>query len=62
MPDWVYLIGFFVLIGIVMAVVGFIGNKMSDGVENALRARKHRNQPERKSESASLSERYQAER
>lgn len=62
MPDWVCLIGFFVLIGIVMAVVGFIGNKMSDGAENALRARKHRNQPERKNESASLSERYQAGR
>ena len=45
---------------IVMAVVGFIGNKMSDGAENALRARKHRNQPERKSESASLSERYRS--
>ncbi len=58
--EWLYLVGIFVLVGIVMAIVGFLGNKMSDGVENAIRTRRHRAHPAQKSESVSLAQRYKS--
>lgn len=40
MKDWVYIIIFFAIVFVAVYVVGFLGNKISDKAENALREKK----------------------
>ena len=37
---WLYLIGLFAIVFVVMLIVGFIGSKATDRMENAARARR----------------------
>lgn len=58
--DWLIFIGLFVIVAIVMAVVGFIGNKAVDGATNAMRSKrvqKQQQQPQQPPQS--LAARYQ---
>ena len=58
--DWLIFLGLFVIVAIIMAVVGFIGNKAVDGATNAMRSKRVQKQqqaPPRQPQS--LAARYQ---
>lgn len=54
-----YFIITFVIIAAVMAIVGFIGNKAADSVENAIRAKRVRQQSTQPGAQERLAARYQ---
>ena len=63
MPSWVYIIGVFAAVFVVMLIVGFIGNKAVDKTENALcskRISKQNNDTVYSGQSESLADRFSA--
>lgn len=57
--SWLYLIGLFAIVFAVMLIVGFIGNKATDKMENAARARRARAQGQQSAKPPeSLAQRY----
>ena len=58
--DWLIFIGLIVAVAIVMAIVGFIGNKAVDGAANAMRSRRVQKQRQQAPQQPqSLAARYQ---
>ncbi len=56
---WLYLIGMFAIVFVIMLIVGFIGNKATDKMENAARARRDRAQGQQPAKPPeSLAQRY----
>lgn len=60
--DTLYIIGFFAIVFVLILIVGFIGNKVVDGMNNALSDRKKANRktdPRDQAQTQSLMSRYQ---
>ncbi|MBR6407441.1 MAG: zinc-ribbon domain-containing protein [Clostridia bacterium] len=59
--EWIYFVGLIVIVAIVMAIVGFLGNKVVDGAENAFRSKRIQNRkqdPSGQPKTESLAARY----
>ena len=59
--EFLYFIGIFVIVGVIMAIVGFIGNKVVDGAHNAVaghKAKKRKVDPRNAARTESLASRY----
>ena len=59
--DWLIFLGLIVVVAIVMAIVGFIGNKAVDGATNKMRAKRIQQQRQQPvpQQPQSLAARYQ---
>ena len=61
MDTWVYFVLAFLAFLVIYLIVGYIGHKVADGVENSIRTRKmeqKKNEPQKEQKTESLADRY----